>query len=302
MLDLNEVSMFVEVVRAGSFAEAARRLGMPSNSISRRVQQLEAELGARLLQRSTRKLSLTSAGKTLYERCADPIAAVSQAGRAIIDGKGVPQGVIRITAPANFFDFFSMAWIKEFLHDFALVKLEFVLSDANVDMVEESIDVAFRDVAKSSSLSKLPLFPPHSGLVASPSYLAAQGTPASPQDLARHDCLPLMKRTGASVWRLSGPDGISEVTVTGRFKANTAGAALEAAIAGLGITLLPSILTLPHTRSGRLVPVLPEYCRDDGGLSGGLYAVLPSRQQVPAAVSAFVAFATGKLASTDVRP
>jgi DNA-binding transcriptional LysR family regulator len=302
MFDLNEVSMFVEVVRAGSFAEAARRLGVPSNTISRRVQQLESELSTRLLLRSPRKLSLTSTGKTLYERCADPIAAVSQAGQAIIDGKGIPQGVIRIAAPANFFDFFSMEWVKEFLFEFPLVELDFVLSDSNVDLVEESIDIAFRDVAKSSSLSMTPLFPPHSGLVASPSYLSERGTPASPEELAKHDCLPLMKRSGPSIWRLSGPLDIAEVIVNGRLKANTAGAALDAALAGLGIALLPSILTMPHTRSRRLIPVLSEYCRDDGGLGGGLYAVLPSRQQTPAAVSAFASFATRKLASSFLAP
>jgi len=144
MLDLNQVRMFVQVVRAQSFAEAARRLGVPSNSLSRHVRQLEAKLETRLMQRSTRKLTLTSAGVAFYERCAPAIDNVLDAGKAIAGRAQAPSGTVRVAAPADFLDFFSIEWVMQFLAAHPKVKLDFVLSDARADLIGEAIDVAFR--------------------------------------------------------------------------------------------------------------------------------------------------------------
>src|SRR5882757_2111945 len=128
-LDLNHVFLFVEVVRAGSFAAAARRLGTPANSVSRKIQELEAQVGSRLIHRSTRKLTLTAAGRTFFDRCATPVSELAQAGQASVDDTRLASGLIRVAAPADFFDLFQIEWVAEFLAAYPQVRLEFVLVD-----------------------------------------------------------------------------------------------------------------------------------------------------------------------------
>jgi len=293
LLDLNEIRLFVEVVRSGSFAMAARRLTMPPNSLSRRVQQLESALGQRLLHRSTRKLSLTAAGRAFFDRCAPPVSELALAGQESLDSRDEPAGLVRIAAPTDFFDVFRLEWIAEFLAAHPRLRLEFVLEDAKADLIADSIDVAFRaghlvDVANRGQK----LFDTHFGLVASPSYLRARGTPAGIRALAAHDCLPQSSLPGPVTWHLTGPDGPCDVEVSGTFRANAARALLGAAIAGLGIALLPELVSAPEVEAGRLVRVLPG-CRREGA---ELYAVHVSRRQIPPAVSAFVDFAARKIA------
>ncbi len=186
MLDLNDVALFVQVVRSGSFAEAARRLGMPSNTVSRRVQQLEAQLESRLLQRSTRKLTLTHAGQGFYERCVDAVDGLMDAGQELMMGSEEPSGLVRIAAMADFFDFFPMEWVADFLAAHPRVQLDFVLSDARVDLIADRIDVAFRGgpLQDSGYVGRQLLKNDGDGMVASPAYIAARGTPLSLQDLA----------------------------------------------------------------------------------------------------------------------
>jgi DNA-binding transcriptional LysR family regulator len=291
MLDLNQVLLFVEIVRAGSFAEAARRLGMPANTVSRHIRQLEAELDSRLLHRSTRKLTLTAAGQAFFDRCAPSIAELSQAGQELDDENRLPGGLVRVAAPAGFFDLFPVEWVAEFLATHPRARMEFVLDDAKADLVGESIDVAFRagSLMVDSSVGRK-LLETRFTLVASPSYLAARGMPEELDSLSEHDCLPLSNRSGPVTWRLDGRDGLVEVRVSGRFRANTARAVLQAAVAGMGIALLPAPLTGADLDAGRLVSVLPDY-RQKGA---SLYAVFLSRRQVPRAVSAFVEFTAQK--------
>jgi len=148
-----------------------------------------------------------------------------------------------------------------------------------------------RQFARMGGHAARRLQPVHFGMVASPAYVAARGMPAHPRELAAHDCLVLSSRSGPVLWRLEGPEGASEVRINGRFGASTAGAVVQAAVQGLGIAYLPSVLSQPEIDCGRLVPVLPAFRRE----SGGMYAVLPSRRQVPRAVAAFLEFATEKI-------
>jgi DNA-binding transcriptional LysR family regulator len=136
--------MFVQVVRARSFAEASRRLGVPANTLSRRVRQLETGLDTRLMQRSTRKLALTAAGTAFFERCAPAVDGVLDAGRDLADGSLTASGTVRIAAPADFLDFFKIEWVKQFLARHPKVRLDFVLNDSRADLIGEAIDVAFR--------------------------------------------------------------------------------------------------------------------------------------------------------------
>ncbi|MFM9923942.1 LysR family transcriptional regulator [Variovorax sp. H27-G14] len=298
MFDLNDIAMFVQVVRCGSFAEAARRLGLPPNTVSRRIQQLEAQLGTRLMQRSTRKLTLTSAGEAFHARCAGAVDGLLEAGQELVAGGQAPSGLVRVAAPADFFDFFPVEWVADFLAAHPLVRLDFVLSDATADLIAEQIDVAFRGgVLRDSGYIGRRLATRDGGLLASPAYLARRGEPASLQDLAHHDCVTPPHPSGHTTWRLAGPDGVEEeVQVTGRFTGNTAQALRKAALAGLGIAQLPPTMATRDEEDGRLVRVLPQYRYMGRGLS----VVYPSRRHLPLAVSAFIELVTGKLDSAEL--
>jgi DNA-binding transcriptional LysR family regulator len=292
MLDLNQVRMFVQVVRAKSFAEAARRVGVPSNSVSRHVRQLEAKLEMRLMQRSTRKLTLTSAGVAFYERCAPAVDSVLNAERTIAGRAQAPSGTVRVAAPADFLDFFSIEWVMQFLAAHPKVKLDFVLSDARADLIGEAIDVAFRGGAAGDSRFVFrEIASQHFRLVASPEYLESRGVPENLPALESHDCLTMSNGKDLAIWNLTGPNGSEEVRVTGRFSANSARSLLKSCVSGLGIALLPDVMVMENLSAGRLVHILPNY------RSGGakFSVILPSREQIPAAVSTFVEFATAKL-------
>ncbi len=297
MVDLNDVALFVQVAEAGSFAEAARRAGIPSNTASRRIQQLEEQLGLRLFHRSTRKLTLTDAGEGFYARCAREVEALSAASAELSDGSHMPSGKVRVAAAADFFNWFKMEWVTEFLEAYPKVRLEFVLNDARADLVAEGIDVALR----AGKVSEPTLVARRIGsnrafMVASPSYLAARGSPTSVDELGLHDCLVVPPATGRSVWRLDGPAGSTEVQVTGRFNANAAHVLLKASVAGLGIVLLPEMMTASYLSSGQLVEVLPGY--EVKGLD--IYLVYLSRRQLPRAVTAFIEFAKAKIVTTGL--
>jgi LysR family transcriptional regulator AphB len=292
MMDLNDVALFVQVIRAGSFAAAARRLGVPPNSASRRIQELERHLGVRLMQRSTRKLTLTDAGRTLYERCAEQVESLAQASQEFIDGGQAATGTVRVAAPADFFNWFLMDWVAEFLAAHPQVRVEYLLSDARADLIGESIDIAFRaGKITEPNLIARQVGTSRSTLVASPGYLAARGVPLTLADLAGHDCIGSPKQSGPVSWQLNGPDGNVEVKVTGRFSANTVQVLLNATLANLGICLLPTIITAPHMHTGRLQQVLPEY-----GLDGlPIHVVYLSRKHLPRAVSALIEFTAEKI-------
>jgi DNA-binding transcriptional LysR family regulator len=293
-LDLNHVLVFVEVVTAGSFAKAAQRLAMPPNSVSRKVQRLETQLGSRLIHRSTRKLTLTTAGRAFFDRCAPSISDLSLAGQEALDSNKLSGGLVRIAAPTDFFDVFRLDWIAEFLATRPQLRMEFVLDDAKTDLIAAGIDVAFRakHLVDASHVGQR-LFETHFRLVASPSYLAARGTPTKVQSLNSHDCLVQSNRSGPVVWQLQGPEGASNVQVCGKFRANTARVLLRAAVAGLGIALLPDSVTAADIEEGRLVRVLQRYRRE----GADLYAVYASRRQIPQAVSAFVEFTSERIRS-----
>jgi DNA-binding transcriptional LysR family regulator len=295
MLDLNQVYLFIEVVKAGSFAQAAQRLRLPANSVSRKIQQLETDLGSRLIHRSTRKLTLTAAGEAFFERCSAAVSELAQVGQESGEGNKLPAGLVRVTAPTDFFDVFRLEWIADFLARHPRVRLEFLLDDAKTDLIASSIDVAFRagHLVEARHVAHK-LTSTHFGLVASPSYVAARGTPSHPQALSAHDCIPQSNRSGPLTWELQGPDGPSSVEISGKFRANAARVVLRGALAGLGIALLPDSVTTPEIEAGRLVRILPGYRRE----GADLYAVYVSRRQIPLAVSAFVEFAGEKIRTT----
>lgn len=288
-MDLNDIALFVHVVRAGSLAEAGRRLGIPPSTGSRRLQALERSLGVRLLQRSTRRLVLTDAGQAFFAQCAEQIDALSQSAQDLADSSKQPSGRVRVAAGVDFLNWFPMESIAEFMARHPAVRVEFVLSDARADLLADGIDVAVR----SGKMVEPMLVAKGIGwvewrMVASPDYLSTHGTPISPQELTQHECITRPAIGGTPVtWRLHGPDGMIEVPVSSRFQVNTHQAQLGAALASLGIALVPALTTLAHLEQGVLTEVLPGYSHE-----AGVYFVFPSRRHIPRAVRAFTEFAS----------
>lgn len=287
MIDFNDIALFVQVARCGSFSEAGRRLGMPPNTVSRRIQELEEHLGSRLMQRSTRKLTLTDAGQQLHDRCAEAVDSLQQASQDLTAGRKVPSGLVRVASTANFLDFYTPETAAAFLEQYPQVRLEFLLDDAIVDLIADRIDVAFRSGADNETgyiAQRMPV--PPIALFASPDYVGKHGSPRTLAELARHRCLTVPHQSSRALWRLHGPEGVEEqVEVGGPFAVGSARGLHQAAVAGLGIALLPSVITADDIARGALVPILPQYSRSNQSLC----VVYPSHRQVSPAVKVFVA-------------
>jgi DNA-binding transcriptional LysR family regulator len=297
MPKLDDIDIFANVVRAGSFAGAARRLAIPANTVSRRIQQLESDLGTRLFQRSTRKLTLTPAGGQFSERALPAIEDLGRAAREVIDGTRTPRGVVRVAAPADFLQILPMESVADFLGQYPDVRLEFILDDAFTDLVAEGVDIAFRGgrVADSGMVARR-VVAVRQVLVASPAYLKRRGVPRALADLSRHDCIGQSRQRGVR-WQLDGPLGVEQVEVSGRLSANAARAVLQACVAGLGIALLPEGIAAPDIDARRLRRVLPAYARNGGHLA----ILYPTRHPPPMAVQVFVDFAIGQLVAGPFR-
>ena len=288
MLDLNRLALFVQVVQAGSFAEASRRLGMPPTTLSRQVAQLEDSLQARLLQRTTRKLTLTDAGRTLFDKCATQIEALNGAAQELAGDHRAPKGTVRVASSAGFFDYFEMAWVREFLDSHPGVQLEFVLSDGMADVIGEGIDVAFRGSAElpDSSLVARKLAAGSLVLAASPAYLARHGVPRSTADLVRHVCLDHTEMGPQGLWRLGDAQ-----PPTQRVRANSFEVLLALARAGTGIALMPAFAVKDELDRGTLQVLLPDW----RSTAFDLHAVAPPTPRLSARVrlvmDALVAYA-----------
>ncbi|HYS79604.1 MAG TPA: LysR family transcriptional regulator [Anaeromyxobacteraceae bacterium] len=282
-MDLNRITAFVRVVEAGSFTAAAAALGLRKSSVSRSVAALEADLGIRLLQRTTRKLSLTDAGRAYYDRTRDALSGIEEARQAVSSLGAEPRGLVRVTAPVDLARDLA-AVTAAFLRANAGVRVETVLTARYVDLVKEGFDLAVRAGPLSdSSLHARRLGDAELGLFASPAYLDRIGRPRRLAELARHECI--LYRAGSSVtkWRLSGPRGDEEVSVHGRADTDELSFARAMALAGFGIALVPVTFVAPLVETGEIERVLSRYAQR----SSAVHIVWPSRRFEPAAVRLF---------------
>ena len=291
MIDLNEIALFVRVVEAGSFAGAARLLHLPRATVSRRIAHLEDSLGTRLLQRTTRSLGLTDAGRRYFERCRDALATVEEANGQLAGAQLVPSGTIRISAPADSDGLYLSDLVAEFLRQHPRVKVELLLTDERLNLVRERIDVAFRMGKLSDSTLIVRKLGTSDWLIcASPKYLKAAGLPRTPADLARHSCVVHGPSIEGATWSLRGPKGAAVVQLNAAVAANTMSFVREAALAGLGIVLLPGPMVAPYLRSGALVRILEPYRR----AATSIQLVYPTRRHLSAATKAFIDFVVGR--------
>lgn len=285
---LTRMRAFIDVVEAEGFSAAARKIGRSKALLSKYVRELEDELGALLLNRTTRQFSLTEAGHTYYRRASEIIREIDSLQETVRESSGDVRGRIKLSAPRTFAD----APIGQSLIDFAKehpeITLEIHLDDRFVDLVEEGFDLAIRiSRLENSSLIARRLAPFSVVLCASPEFVAAYGLPQRPQDLAKLPCIIDTNSRYLANWPFLGDNAeIISVSVTGRMEANSPLAARAAAISGLGFATLPDFIAQPEIESGRLVTAL----QDRIVRGGGIFAVYPHRRYLPAKVRVLVDF------------
>jgi DNA-binding transcriptional LysR family regulator len=288
MENLTGMAVFARVAEAKSFTEAARRLGLSKSVVSKQLARLERGLGARLLNRTTRRLSLTEAGAAFYEHCARMLAEAEAAEQAVSRLRVVPRGALRASSPAAFGHLHIAPAVPEFLRRFPEVEVELVMNDRFVDLAEEGYDVAIRMVEQPGpNLVARALAPVRWAVCATRRYLRENGTPAAPTELARHNCLYYSYLGSGNEWRFAGPRGVETVRVSGNFRVNNSEAVREAALGHLGVALLPTFTVGPDLQAGRLQSLLADY-RSLGVFGGHIYAVYLSNRQLSPKVRAFV--------------
>lgn len=283
---------FVATVGANGFAAAARALDVPRSKVSKQIQALEEAIGVQLLQRTTRSLHLTEAGAEYYDACRDVIASLDEAEQRARTGMGEIRGVLRVNAPMSFGLSRLGPLIPRFNELHPNVELQVVLSDQQVDPVKGGFDVTIRIASlPDSSMIARSLAPAPRIMVASPDYLAREGTPQTPKDLAHHKCLSYgYLQSGVSLQLCNGKD-TQRVTVTGPLHANNGDILAQAAVAGMGIALLPNFIVERAVADGRLVPVLCDW--EAPAIT--VNAVYPSSRRVPMKTRAFIDFLVAEL-------
>jgi DNA-binding transcriptional LysR family regulator len=282
-IDLNRVSVFVRVVEKKSFTAAAKDLRVPVSSVSRAVASLEEELGVRLLHRTTRKLSLTDPGEHFFGRMHTVISEAEDAARAITGFASEPAGVVRITAPPEIGAHELPRMIALILRKHPAIHVELKLTYNVVDLVAEGFDLAIRaGQLTDSSLVARKVADSALGIMAAPSYLARRGRPRALGDLAKHACLRYGSGRTSMPWRFSGPRGVESVTVSGPLVSDDMTFLRDAAVEGMGITILPLQLAAAQVKAKQLERILPRYSYP----GGAIHLVWPSKNLVPARVVA----------------
>jgi len=282
-----EMRVFVGVVEAGSFVGAAGALQLSKTAVSRLLGEMEARLGVRLLQRTTRKLSLTEEGEVFHERCKELLSGVEAAEAEITAHAGEAIGLVRANVPVSFGTAYLSPLWPAFMDRHPKVTLDVTLSDRVADLVEEGYDLAVR-IARlpSSSLVSRKLTSTRLVLCAAPSYLLRHGGLSHPSDIARHTVIAYTLLAMGDQWQFEGPEGPLTVKVTPRMRSNSGDSCCAAALQGQGIVLQPTFLVGQHLQSGALVELLPDY----RSIELGVYAVYPSRKHVSPKVRAMIDF------------
>jgi DNA-binding transcriptional LysR family regulator len=283
----NDLLLFARIVEAGSFSMAAQRLDLPKSTVSRRIAMLEASVGERLLQRTTRRLMLTEFGASLLEHARKVAEEVEAAGALAQHRQAEPSGKLRISMPQDFANVVMVEMIPRFVERYPAVSLELDLSPRRVDLVAENFDIAIRmgDLPEDSTLAARRIALQRFGLYAAPSYLARRGLPEQPDDLLRHDLLCILSRTGgAAPWVLQRGKVRWEKELTARLTANSPQLLARIACSGVGIAASTDFIVAKHVNRGELVRVLPEW---DMPVATG-WAVFPGRRLMPAKTRAFL--------------
>jgi len=288
------LTAFAKVVESGSFARAADRLDLSVSAVSRQIGELEAHLGVRLLNRTTRRLSLTESGRTFHERCVQLLADLAEAEEEVGAAAIVPRGTLRITASVSFGVGYLAPAIAEFRRQHPQLRFDVELSDRAIDLVDEGIDLAIRigDIGSRVLIARR-IGVAQMICCAAPSYLAQHPAPRTPADLAAHPCLTYEYASIGNAWRFSDAGGrVHEVRVSGPVHANSGAMLAALAVAGVGVNLEPDLIVANDVRAGRLVTLLPDYRAPTIDIN----AMYPSRRHLSAKVRSFIDFLAQRFA------
>jgi DNA-binding transcriptional LysR family regulator len=295
--ETQEMLVFLAVAKHASYAKAAVELGLSPSGVSRVVSRLEERLGARLVQRTTRKLSLTEAGTSFQLRTSQILADLAEAEAEVQKAAMRPKGTLRVTASVVFGQLYLAPLVGELLHQYPDLAVDMVLANRFVDLIEEGMDLAIRigSLADSRLVARR-LCANRRFLVASPAYLERAGTPETVEDLARHQFVLFTAFARPTEWKLVGPNGSTTISVAGRVATDNAEALITMAKQGLGITVGATLAVAPALLSGQLVRVLPDYQFEPTAV----FAVYPSARQLSTKVRAAVDFLAQKLVDPPI--
>lgn len=290
-MDLNHVSAFVRVVEQGSFTGAARALNLPKSSVSRSVSHLEKGLGVMLLQRTTRKLHLTDAGRLYFDKARAALGELEDAGAVVTKLGTEPHGTVRLTAPPDMAALLLADIIADYLRKHPKVQVELSLSSRRIDLVEEGVDLALRvGPLGDSSLVARKVGSTTLGLYASKTYLRSKGRPRTVADLAEHECILYRAVRGTAKWELSGAKGDETVQVRGSVSADDITFVHAAVAEGLGVGMLPMFRCTAHTR-----PPIERVLPDFQTRGNPVHVVMPSVRHETAAIASFREFLIERL-------
>ncbi|MBP0581797.1 LysR family transcriptional regulator [Labrys sp. LIt4] len=285
MADLNDIAVFAKVAQFESFSRAAHALGMPVSTVSRKVSALEEQLGVTLLQRTTRKLTLTSQGRAYYQQCSEPLVQLEDAERVLVQAQRRPEGLLRISVPVimgqePFYDF-----ISSFLKAFPQIQVDLVVTNVFLDLIAENVDVAIRfGELQDSSIIAQRIGKSVRYVVATPGYLGGRDRPAKPEDLARHRCVLMNGRNNEAEWHLVNGRRAVKIQVSGPIASRDFQAVSAFTYKGHGIGLLPSTYCDERIESGELVRLLPDWSSPEIFV----HAVYQTRRFLPAKLQAFL--------------
>ncbi len=284
---LVDMALFAKVTELESFSGAARDLGLSKSAVSKRIARLEDRLGLRLLNRTTRRLSLTEAGTAFYDGCRRVVSEAEAATEAVAHLATAPRGTLRVNAPMSFGMQHVSPCLPDFMARYPELHVEMVFNDRLVDLVEEGFDVGVRITPlRDSSLISRRLAPVRLVAAAAPAYLETHGRPETPEDLARHQGLLYAYRSEGDSFTFTGPGGRRKITLKGRLRANNGEAITTAAIGGLGIAIQPSFILCDALRAGQLEPLLSDWDIEHPEI----HAVFPTGRNLSPKVRVFVDF------------
>lgn len=288
MDSLTDIAVFVQVVDSGSFTAAAERLQLSKSVVSKYVTRLENQLGSRLLNRTTRRLSLTESGQVFYERGQRGLRELEEAKAAVSSLQDAPRGTLRLNTPMSFGLLHIAPALPAFLERYPELSVDMNLDDRKVDLVEEGFDLAIRiSELPDSSLVARRLGPCRHVVCASPAYLQRHGIPRTPDDLRMHNIIAYKLQQSANDWHFLTPDGQPvSVTVSGSVQMNNSLAVREALLGNVGITRTPTFVVGPDIKAGKLQVVLSNY----QSLEISIYVVYPQRRHLSPKVRAFIDF------------
>lgn len=281
-----EMAVFVRVAETENFSATARALNLTPSAVSKLIGRLEDRLGARLLNRTTRRVSLTEEGRTYYQHCTPILAAIDEAEQAITEFHGEPRGLLKVNASTAFAQYHIEPLIPAFLARCPDLRVQLTLSESIVNLVEEEVDVAIRlGQMPDSSLIARKLGSARRMVVGAPAYLEKYGAPETPDDLKDHNCLIISTATTFNQWEFKGPDGPRRIEVSGNFETNNAVTLHHAALDGIGLVRVGNFTAAASIGEGLLVPVLGDF---EASTEANVYAVYPHNRYLSTKVRVFV--------------